>query len=84
MIWIIRKPTLPLSKNSLKPMLGGVIMWRPEGWENLYPEEGLALPENIPWIVIHEAFEAGANAMLEALRSNSNKGCLTFIPNDLS
>ena len=42
-------------------------MYRPEGWKNPYPKEGRAMPENIPWVVFHDAYEAGADAMLEGL-----------------
>lgn len=42
--------------------------WRPEGWGNPYPMVGVSVPENIPWSLLHNIYEAGANAMLEALR----------------
>lgn len=41
---------------------------RLKGWENPYPREGRAMPENIPWFVIHKCYEAGADAYEEGLK----------------
>ena len=40
------------------------MMWRPESWENPYPK--LNSPAEEHW----DAYELGADAMLEALRKN--------------
>ena len=45
-------------------------MWknnRPEGWNNPYHKEGMALPENIPWLVFYDCYEAGADNILSAI-----------------
>ncbi len=34
---------------------------RPEGFNNPYPKSGTAQPENIPWLLIHDIYEAGAD-----------------------
>jgi len=82
--------------------------WRPEGWysmvESPYMHNGVQMAKENPGRALelelqHEAFrigqEAGANAMLEALRrtgtpmglpytayANERKGTLVFIPDD--
>lgn len=45
--------------------------YRPEGWKNPYPKDGRAVPENIPWRILYEVFEAGADAILKALRDDA-------------
>jgi hypothetical protein len=70
--------------------------WRPEGWENPYSREYLKeLYGDRPYqLEDYEAkiFEAGVNAMLEALRKQGSdstergfrrtKGVIVFIPDD--
>jgi len=41
--------------------------WRPDTWKNPYPKNGFAQPEGIPWYVIQQTFETGADSMLDAL-----------------
>ena len=44
--------------------------YRLEGWVNPYPRGSMAQPENIPELVLYDLYEAGADAMLEALRKD--------------
>ena len=54
-------------------------MWRLEGWVNPYkPRLVTKSREDELWNDCHRAFEAGADAMLEALRKNQ------WCPYDLS
>ncbi len=66
--------------------------WRPEGWFN--PNISLTTKQSQLALECHEAFEDGADAILETLRSNpidlkrdwveifKKGGRLVFIPND--
>ena len=67
--------------------------WRPEGWETLKPKNAV-LHCIAPDQCVGTAYEAGADAMLEALRKRStrrilpehgyhdDKGFIVFIPDD--
>ena len=65
--------------------------WRPEGWDNPYPDPA----RNIACYdeVFHGIYEAGADAILKGLREkglkvnninpeNMGKGIVVFIPDD--
>lgn len=45
-------------------------MWRPEGWENPYIDPSTK-PEGSFITTFHHIYEAGADAMLEALKNKS-------------
>ncbi len=56
-------------------------MWRPKGWRNIWKEDmptfSLDTPESIKaaeenWMIRAEQFEAGADAMLEALKQKGS------------
>jgi len=70
-------------------------MWRPENWENPWRSFEWGDGEIYQWTEakIHEQYEAGADAMLEALRVGTtrinnigdppnSKGVIVFIPDE--
>ena len=57
--------------------------WRPEGWDNPYPQEG----EETGTYWTELVFEEGADAMLESLKKDGTHqtdipGTVVFIPDD--
>lgn len=46
-------------------------MWRPNDWKNPHNPEANIFPDEVSWTCVrreHNAFEAGADAMLEGLK----------------
>ena len=68
-------------------------MWRPEGWKNPFPIEAENNPDSA-YAIGRRSFEAGADAMLERLKSQAHqdwlatpagesaKGKWVFIPDE--
>ncbi len=59
--------------------------WRPEGWEEDYPQKPLTYDVILDTEAIreHTYFECGADAMLEVLRKSGNSDAISFAKNVL-
>lgn len=54
--------------------------WRPEGWENPYLTDVFDPKYESPMMYEHDAFEEGADAMLEALKNLPRQSFVSTTP----